>query len=100
LDVVLQILNAPATLQISAGGLVAFIIILILRGLLIPKSWVSERLEQSEKRADEWKQIAEERQALIDQQSVVARTTKHVLESLPTGSEDGHNDPQRGSSGR
>lgn len=75
---------------IGSGGVVVLVVILVLRGLLVPRSTLDMVRAEKDQQVETWRAIAERAQELtsVQQDQIVslldtARTTRHVLEVLP-----------------
>jgi ParB-like chromosome segregation protein Spo0J len=75
---------------IGAGGIVLVVVLMVLRGLLVPRSTVDMLSAAKDQQAETWRALAEGRQAMIDEQQKqidmlldAAQTTRRVLEALP-----------------
>lgn len=73
-----------AVAQAGPWGLIAFVVLAILRGWLVPLRWHERQVAQMEKRIEDhketgaiWKEIAEERRVQI------ATLMGHVKEPMP-----------------
>lgn len=93
----MDLINTLPIGSLGAGSILGLVILLVLRGNLIPRSIYQERM------ADKDEQIKEYREALdrervrgdiqvrqIDTLMEVANTAEHVLNSLPTGKVEVH----------
>jgi hypothetical protein len=82
-------LTAFLTPTLGAGGVVLLVVLMVLRGLLVPRSTVDLVVQDKDKQIDVWRTLAEGRQEMIDlQQSQLdllmgtARTTERVLDAV------------------
>jgi hypothetical protein len=81
--------SAFLTPTLGAGGIVLLVVLMVLRGLLVPRSTVDMIREDKQQQVELWKTLAEGRQQLIDvQQSQLdmlmgtAQTTERVLDAV------------------
>lgn len=77
------------TPTLGAGGVVLLVVLMVLRGLLVPRSTVDLVVQDKNDQITLWKTLAEGRQEMIDlQQSQLdllmgtARTTERVLDAV------------------
>ncbi len=89
-------LASPAT---GATGTLVLVVLMILRGLLIPRKIHEERVSDKDKQIDLWRTAWEksEEAARIqrDQLSMyleLARTTTAVMQAIPSANEQGRHD--------
>ena len=82
-------MNAFLTPTLGAGGVVLLVVLMVLRGLLVPRSTVDMMRENQQQQADAWKALAEGRQELVDIQQRqldllmgTAQTTERVLDAV------------------
>lgn len=90
------------TPTLGAGGLLAFAVILILRGSLIPRRVVDDMRTEKDKQIDTWRMAFESGQKVQETQRQqitilleATKTTTHVIESIPRAarlSEGGHHE--------
>jgi hypothetical protein len=78
----------PSTL--GAGAIVAMAVLMIFRGLLVPRATLDMVREDKQQQIDTWKTLAEDRKKIIEEQAKQidmllesAQTTRRVLEALP-----------------
>lgn len=78
------------TPALGGGGVITLVVVLILRGLLVPRSTLDMVRAEKDQQIATWRSIAERGQELTSvQQGQIAslldtaRTTRHVLEVLP-----------------
>lgn len=81
--------SAFLTPTLGAGGVLMLVVLMVLRGLLVPRSTVDMIREDKQQQVELWKALAEGRQQLIDvQQSQLdmlmgtAQTTERVLDAV------------------
>lgn len=77
------------TPTLGAGGVVLLVVLMVLRGLLVPRSTVDLVVQDKDRQIEVWRTLAEGRQEMIDlQQSQLdllmgtARTTERVLDAV------------------
>lgn len=77
------------TPTLGAGGIVVLVVVLILRGLLVPRSTLDMVRTDKDQQIEAWRTLAEGRQELIDVQQRqidllmgTARTTERVLDAV------------------
>lgn len=82
-------LTAFLTPTLGAGGVVLLVVLMVLRGLLVPRSTVDMMREDKQQQIDAWRSLAEGRQELVDiQQRQIdllmgtAQTTERVLDAV------------------
>ena len=82
-------LTAFLTPALGAGGVVLLVVLMILRGALVPRSTVDMMREDKNQQVDLWRSLAEGRQQLIDIQQAqldmmmgTAQTTERVLDAV------------------
>lgn len=81
--------SAFLTPTLGAGGVVLLVVLMVLRGLLVPRSTVDMIREEKQKQVELWQTLAEGRQEMIDIQQTqldmlmgTARTTERVLDAV------------------
>jgi hypothetical protein len=81
--------TAFLTPTLGASGIVVLVVLLILRGLLVPRSTVDMMREDKQKQIELWQALAEGRQQLIEIQQAqldmlmgAAQTTERVLDAV------------------
>lgn len=81
--------SAFLTPTLGAGGIILLVVLMVLRGLLVPRSTVDMIREDKQQQIELWKTLAEGRQQLIDIQQGqldmlmgTARTTERVLDAV------------------
>lgn len=81
--------SAFLTPTLGAGGVVLLVVLMVLRGLLVPRSTVDMIREDKQQQVELWRSLAEGRQQLIDVQQTqldmlmgTARTTERVLDAV------------------
>lgn len=95
-----MLLASIITPAIGATSVLAVMVILILTGRIVPRSALRDLRKDKDKVIDLW-QSAHDKQVqinLLQQQQIIAmmemaRTTTHVLESLPTAPDRTENAP-------
>ncbi|MFD8226854.1 hypothetical protein ACFV16_22080 [Streptomyces massasporeus] len=82
-------LNAFLTPTLGAGGVVLLVVLMVLRGTLVPRSTVDMMREDKNQQVELWKALAEGRQQFIDIQQAqldmllgTAQTTERVLDAV------------------
>jgi hypothetical protein len=77
------------TPTLGAGGVVLLVVLMVLRGLLVPRSTVDLVVQDKDRQIDVWRALAEGRLEMIElQQSQLdllmgtARTTERVLDAV------------------
>jgi hypothetical protein len=81
--------SAFLTPTLGAGGIVLLVVLMILRGTLVPRSTVDMMREDSNRQMELYKSLAEGRQQLIEIQQAqldmlmgTAQTTERVLDAV------------------
>lgn len=81
--------GAFLTPTLGAGGVVMFVVLLILRGALVPRSTLDLVVAEKNEQVATWRALAEGRQELIDLQQRqldmlmgTAQTTERVLDAV------------------
>lgn len=81
--------TAFLTPTLGAGGVVLLVVLMILRGALVPRSTVDMMRTDKDQQVDLWRALAEGRQQLIDIQQTqldmlmgTAQTTERVLDAV------------------
>ena len=69
--------------QLSAGGLLALVVVLIVRGDLVPRREVDRRIKDVTTDRDYWRTQVEKRDATIDSLVDSTRTSAAALAALP-----------------
>jgi hypothetical protein len=94
--------SAFLTPTLGAGGIVLLVVLMVLRGTLVPRSTVDMMREDSNRQVELWKALAEGRQGLIEIQQAqldmlmgTAETTERVLNAVSEAARD-----NRGGGGR
>jgi hypothetical protein len=87
--------SAFLTPTLGAGGVVLLVVLMILRGTLVPRSTVDMMREDNGRQVELWKALAEGRQSLIDIQQAqldmlmgTAQTTNRVLDAVSEAARD------------
>lgn len=82
-------LTAFLTPTLGAGGVVLLVVLMVLRGTLVPRPTVDMMREDKDRQVELWKSLAEGRQQLIDIQQAqldmlmgTAQTTERVLDAV------------------
>jgi hypothetical protein len=81
--------SAFLTPTLGAGGIVLLVVLMVLRGTLVPRSTVDMMREDAGRQVELWKALAEGRQGLIEIQQAqldmlmgTAQTTERVLDAV------------------
>jgi hypothetical protein len=81
--------SAFLTPSLGAGGVILLVVLMVLRGTLVPRSTVDMMREDSNRQVELWKALAEGRQELIEIQQAqldmmmgTAQTTERVLDAV------------------
>lgn len=69
--------------QLSAGGLLALVVVLVVRGDLVPRREVDRRITEVTTDRDYWRTQVEKRDATIDSLVDSTRTSAAALAALP-----------------
>lgn len=82
-------LTAFLTPTLGAGGVVLLVVLMVLRGLLVPRSTVDLVVQDKDRQIEVWRTLAEGRQEMIGLQQTqldllmgTARTTERVLDAV------------------
>lgn len=93
--------DAMLTPTLGAGGLLALVVVLILRGALVPRSTFDIMREDKDKQIESWRtaytralQVQDEQRGQISALLEANKVTTHVVQSLPRAAglsgRDGH----------
>ncbi|WP_030248049.1 hypothetical protein [Streptomyces sp. NRRL S-455] len=87
--------TAFLTPTLGAGGIVLLVVLMVLRGALVPRSTVDMMREQANQQVQLWQTLAEGRQELIEIQQAqldmlmgTAQTTERVLHAVSEAARD------------
>lgn len=69
--------------QLGWGAIVVLVVMLIIRGDLVPRKVHDEQIKQLSGDRDAWRSIAETQRETIDNYLEVGRTSAHVIGSIP-----------------
>ena len=85
---VIDVLSGLPLGQMGAGSLLALVIILVVRGDLVPRREVDRRIKEVTSDRDYWRRQVERRDATIDTLVETTRTSAAALAALPAHREE------------